>query len=174
MTDDALHLAAELVVPIAGFQEPTQLEYAAAAALKRLHTRVQELEAQAARRAPAAPVPQGWRLVPVEPTKEMIQRACDDHGYPGGSRWVYRDGYRSMLATAPQPPEAAPVELPEPAAWMLGCQTMGGDVGWKLSWSQSGAGVCHRISGKEHEMPLYTEQQVIDLLKSVGVSAKEG
>ena len=43
MNNDALQLAAELVVPIAGFQEPTQLEFAAA--LKRLHARVQELEA---------------------------------------------------------------------------------------------------------------------------------
>ena len=75
--------------------------------------------------------------------------------------------------TAAHPPEAAPVELPAPAAWMLGCQTMGGNVGWKLSWSQSGAGVCHRLSGEEFEHPLYTEQQVIDLLKSVGVSVKE-
>lgn len=70
----------------------------------------------------------------------------------------------AIFAAAPQPPEAAPVQLPEPSAWMLGCQTMGGDVGWKLSWSKSGAGVCHRLSGEEFEHPLYTEQQVRDLL----------
>lgn len=63
---------------------------------------IEKLE-QASRRAP---VPQGWKLVPDEPTKEMIQRACSDHGFPGGSRWVYRDGYKSMLAATPQPPEA--------------------------------------------------------------------
>ena len=66
-------------------------------------------------------------------------------------------------------PEAAPVQLPQPSAWMLGCQTMGGDVGWKLSWSKSGAGVCHRLSGEEFEHPLYTEQQVRDLLAANGI-----
>jgi hypothetical protein len=98
---------------------------------------------QAARRAPAAPVPQGWKPVPVEPTKEMVQRACDDHGYPGGSRWVYRAGYRSMLAAAPQPPEAAPVELPE-----YGIDTA------------NHAGI--RVRG-------YTEQQVRELLAAQGI-----
>ena len=52
----------------------------------------------------------------------------------------------------------------KPVAWLLGCQTMGGDVGWKLSFSQSGAGVCHRLNGKEYERPLYTEQQVQAML----------
>jgi len=49
--------------------------------------------------------------------------------------------------------------IPEPAAWMLAIQTMGGDVGWKLSWTQSGAGVCHRLSGESHEKPLITTTQ---------------
>lgn len=51
------------------------------------------------------------------------------------------------------------VKMPEPTAWMLALQTMGGDVGWKLSWSQSGAGVCNRLSGKSHEKPLITTDQ---------------
>lgn len=59
---------------------------------------------------------------------------------------------------------AAPVVLPGPVAWMLGYQTMGGDVGWKLSFSQSGAGVCQRLQGEELEKRLYTEQQVRELL----------
>lgn len=66
-------------------------------------------------------------------------------------------------------PEVAPVQMPEPVAWMLGCQTMGGDVGWKLSWSKSGAGVCHRLNGEEFEQPLYTEHQVRQLLAAHGV-----
>lgn len=49
---------------------------------------------------PAPAVPDGFALVPVEPTKEMIDRACADHGYPGGNRWIYRDGYKSMLDAA--------------------------------------------------------------------------
>ena len=64
---------------------------------------------------------------------------------------------------------AASVALPEPVAWMLGCQTMGGDVDWKLSFSQTGAGMCRRLHGESFEQRLYTEQQVRALL--AGVSA---
>ena len=44
----------------------------------------------------------GWKLVPIEPTTEMIQKACSDHGYPCGDRSVYARGYRTMLAAAPE------------------------------------------------------------------------
>ena len=43
---EALRLADELVEPIDGFQEPTMLEAAAAAELRRLHARIAELESQ--------------------------------------------------------------------------------------------------------------------------------
>lgn len=51
------------------------------------------------------------------------------------------------------------IPMPEPVAWMLAVQTMGGDRGWKLSWTQSGAGVCHRLSGDAHEKSLITTTQ---------------
>ncbi|MDH1814937.1 Lar family restriction alleviation protein [Comamonas aquatica] len=126
------------------------------------------------RRAPAAPVPQGWKLVPVESTEAMARafRADDAPGYFCMTTLRcadFSERYAAMLAAAPQPPEAAPVQLPEPSAWMLGCQTMGGDVGWKLSWYKSGAGVCHRLSGEEFEHPLYTGQQVRELLAAHGI-----
>ena len=44
----------------------------------------------------------GWKLVPIEPTREMIQKACSDHGYPCGDCSVYARGYRTMLAAAPE------------------------------------------------------------------------
>ena len=44
----------------------------------------------------------------------------------------------------------------KPAAWMLECPTMTGRTGWILSWSRSGAGLCDRLQGEEHEKPLYT------------------
>ena len=47
-------------------------------------------------------------------------------------------------------------ERQEPVAWMLNCQTLGGDTGWMLSWTQSGAGMCNRLSGEENERKLYT------------------
>lgn len=42
----------------------------------------------------------------------------------------------------------------EVVAWNLECQTLGGDTGWILSWSRSGAGLCNRLSGVEHEVAL--------------------
>lgn len=47
------------------------------------------------------------------------------------------------------------MERQEPVAWMLNCQTLGGDTGWILSWTQSGAGLCNRLQGDENEKRLY-------------------
>ncbi|WP_284213904.1 hypothetical protein [Comamonas jiangduensis] len=92
---------------------------------------------QAARRAPAVPVPQGWKLVPISPTQEQLRA-----GYWSGAgeirlheEWARKESYERMVqnapmtspAAAPQPPEAdmgipisqtnqqveAPVQLPE-------------------------------------------------------------
>ena len=49
----------------------------------------------------------------------------------------------------------AEMEKQEPVAWMLNCQTLGGDTGWILSWTQSGAGLCNRLQGDENEKRLY-------------------
>jgi hypothetical protein len=55
-------------------------------------------------------VPRGYKLVPVEPTPEMINagRICP---MPTDSEWDededYSAVYRAMLAAAPTPPEAA-------------------------------------------------------------------
>ncbi len=43
----------------------------------------------------------------------------------------------------------------EPKAWMLEIQTHGGDTAWILSWTRSGAGLCNRLQGETHEIPLY-------------------
>lgn len=48
--------------------------------------------------------------------------------------------------------------MPKPVAWMLGYQNTGG-IGWKLSWTQSGEGVCYRLPGKEYAKPLITTDQ---------------
>ena len=65
---------------------------------------------QAACRAPAAPVPQGWKLVPVEPTEKMIieggcaQTLKDGHRYIG--ECAAKTAWSFMLAAAPKPPVA--------------------------------------------------------------------
>lgn len=63
---------------------------------------------QAAHHAPV--VPQGWNLVPVEPTEKMVnegscaQTTQHGHGYIG--EYAAKTAWQHMLAAAPQPPEA--------------------------------------------------------------------
>jgi hypothetical protein len=76
----------------------------------------------------------------------------------------------AKFAAAPQPPEAAPVELPEPALYVSGgqlekhCDPEDTISGSYIPARKTAAGL--------FTASLYTEQQVIDLLKSVGVSVK--
>ena len=46
------------------------------------------------------PLPNGWKLVPIEPTLEMIGAAADQADCMG-------DWWRAMLAAAPPPPSNA-------------------------------------------------------------------
>ncbi|WP_431482271.1 hypothetical protein [Pseudomonas solani] len=60
------------------------------------------IEARAALSAPpAAGVPEGWRLVPVEPTPEMLEAGDGYLGTPAT--------YKTMLSAAPQPPYSMPI-----------------------------------------------------------------
>ena len=65
---------------------------------------------------PAAQVPQGWKPVPVE-LLERIQESLgsfvSDQGW-SQSDMDTADALDGLLAAAPRPPVAAPVELPEP------------------------------------------------------------
>ena len=49
-----------------------------------------------------------WKLVPVEPTPEMVDAAWDSKGadYVGWAKYIHRasDAYSAMLEAAPQPP----------------------------------------------------------------------
>lgn len=65
-------------------------------------------EALRAHPAPTQPVPQGWKLVPVEPTSNMLAAMS---GEWHSSRWAAaRIQYAAMLAAAPQPEQPAPGE----------------------------------------------------------------
>ena len=46
-------------------------------------------------------VPEGWKLVPVEPTEEMLYPAGLENVEDGNEAW------KAMLAAAPEPPEDA-------------------------------------------------------------------
>lgn len=89
---------------------------------------------QASRSAKSEQIQEGWMFVPVTPTQEMIDAACNDgvdlngrpawkHSHDVQATWRWQ----RMLAAAPQPPEAnsvelhqiknaAPVQMPEPEA----------------------------------------------------------
>ena len=47
-------------------------------------------------------VPDGWRLVPVEPTGEM-QSAWDSSAFNEDSDEEWRGAYRAMISAAPRP-----------------------------------------------------------------------
>jgi hypothetical protein len=117
---------------------------------------------EAARRAPAVPVPQeptskqvvlGAGALLGQPENTADNRHPDWHSAVAKARSVYL----AMLAAAPQPPEAdmgipisaaAPVQLPEHAA-----KAEGGMVVWN-----------RRLGVPPIESKLYTEQQVRQLL----------
>ncbi len=61
---------------------------------------IEELQA-----ATKAAVPEGWRLVPVEPTEDMIKKAqiefFRNHPYENFDDWTIA-GYKTMLTAAPE------------------------------------------------------------------------
>ena len=59
--------------------------------------------AEEAVRAKQPEAPEGWRLVPVEPTPEMTQAACDAEHLPLPMWDRMGNIYKEMLAAAPKP-----------------------------------------------------------------------
>ena len=51
-----------------------------------------------------------WKLVPVEPTKEMVEAGFD--AVPGAFEGLISARWRCMLAAAPQPPSQWPAPRP--------------------------------------------------------------
>lgn len=65
--------------------------------IERLRQRVQELEPQP--NTNPAPIPEGWQLVPIEPTEEMRDEGREMYRNDGDEL----DIYQAMLAAAPKP-----------------------------------------------------------------------
>jgi len=118
-----------------------------------------------ARDIEAAPEPvhgEAERPIPI-PTALMLWAWVDDESQP--TQWHH--GYESargyvkaqIEGATPTFPGVAQSDPTKIVAWMLNCPTMSGDTGWMLSWSQSGAGVCNRLSGEHNEKPLMTVAQ---------------
>ena len=94
-------------------------------------------------------------LEALEFSKSYLDDLADVHGTskkakPGSTAWHVDRAITACREALAQRGEQ------EPVAWMLECPTMTGDTDWVLSWSQSGAGLCDRLQGEEHEKPLYT------------------
>ncbi|WP_368921346.1 Lar family restriction alleviation protein [Comamonas aquatica] len=115
------------------------------------------------RRAPAAPVPQV--------TPEMIE-AAEEAYMPFGDMGL---AIQCALSAAPKPPEAAPVEFPEPVAYRLRNTAFRSEVYEyfrtkylaECRQKQFNASV---DDGGLHELtPIYTEQQVRALLAAHGI-----
>lgn len=115
---------------------------------------------QAARRAPAAPVQEeptskqvvlGAGALLGQPENTADNRHPDWHSAVAKARSVYL----AMLAAAPQPPEAAPVQLPEPSGVVV--TTIG-------NYASVNAAPFIRKGEK-----LFTEQQVRELLAAHGI-----
>lgn len=135
-----------------------------------------QLGKQTARRASVGP--HGWKLAPVTPTEAM---------YDAGLRIIENRAqlmnvWVDMLAAAPQPPEAAqlddtnvadmaqavdskeaaPVQLPEPAAWRY-TDARGH---YRYRGARPGFAVEYPLLKPE---ALYTEQQVRELIAAHGI-----
>lgn len=128
--------------------------------------------------APSVPVPQGWKLVPVEPTEEMLRSMA---GQFFGTMPEAKAAFDEALAAAPQPPEAdhipdagkmvaVPVQMPEPVAAESRFTTFAGNR-WRWCTVEHA-----RAFGadKGYEVRyLYTEQQVRDLLAAHGIEVSQ-
>ena len=56
------------------------------------------IEARVTSAQPAPSVPDGWKLVPIEPTQEMLRALID-----GANQYdSWNEGYRDMIAAAPE------------------------------------------------------------------------
>jgi hypothetical protein len=101
-----------------------------------------------------------WKLVPVEPTEEMI--AANGHSdIPEGQVFLAEDArqtWAAMLAAAPAPDV-------QPVAWLLvGCLYGEELEEWEL---QAEHGLCeelnHKYVNKQTALPLYTHPPVADV-----------
>lgn len=69
------------------------------------------MEAEKKARAERAAVPDGWVLVPSEPTSMMVNAGVDVISTDADQTYqdLFREGYKAMLTAAPRPPEGARV-----------------------------------------------------------------
>lgn len=105
------------------------------------------LEALAAHEAEAKAAPAGWKLVPVEPTTEMINAAFDAlEAYPLEGN--VRRHYRAMLAAAPANPSPTPAPLTDEQKGDRWAELLPhSDKFTSADWFEAGADFAERFHG---------------------------
>jgi len=136
--------------------------------------------------AESAAVPDGWQLVPKEPTDEMLEASFGQAGESNEMRKRHcvrmRRHYIAMLAAALTPPvqpvsdepltmsmfgsradlEAANAkQSDEPVAWQRRYRTIGKSIGEWTEWSDGRAPKTIGSSYEVEERPLYTRPQPV-------------
>ena len=138
---------------------------------------------EAARRAPVAPVPQkGWRYVPEVLTPEMkrefmdmLMDGIDIYMNSNEQIEIQTDAprriWKSILAAAPQPPEANPVELHQikNAAPVQMPTPVGKVEDGGLKWHIPDRVYSLPVRYLQGTHKLYTEHQVLQLLATHGI-----
>ena len=74
------------------------------------HEEVYAYRAWQARAALQPVIPEGWQLVPIEPTEEMNEEGCQGYMQADDKCWLMHKSsmafaYKAMLAAAPNPEE---------------------------------------------------------------------
>ena len=111
-------------------------------------------------------VPEGWKLVPVEPADSQIRAAQDTWWYACNCETYWDQIYAAMIAAAPQPPV---VEQPQVEQEPVAYYVMNGAALFQLFRSKSQADALandlqkrHDLSGSLahfHVVPLHTHPQ---------------
>ena len=100
-------------------------------------------------------VPKGYKLVPVEPTSEMLVAMHNTARNSKAITWEI-DAYAAMLATAPTPPAAQPAPVQEPVALdRVGIQKLLAQSGYDSANAQEKAAFISGIRHRAAEV-LYT------------------
>lgn len=96
-------------------------------------------------------VPEGWKLVPVEPTQAMVEAAFD--ALPNSPlEGRIRTHYRAMLAAAPTPP----VQQDEEDSYCPTCGEEDGGTG-------CGAIRCGLVDGEQDDEALALLRRIVDV-----------
>ena len=125
-------------VPACGIREPAEQPVAQMQEIARLHDRIKELERDVeflSLPAPQPAIPPGYKLVPVEPTHNMILAgACDPQTTPRTAKY----SYRAMLNAAPEVPQPAKRE-PQDGRFGHGGLFIPNEIAWGIVGSSGHA-----------------------------------